>query len=1018
MSEKSGVNLANSSIQKIERNQDHFPLSFSQQRLWFLEQLSPELNVYNVPAALRLIGPLNKKAIMDAVKDIIKRHEILRASIFIDSAGNAYQKISPNIDFECDYCDVSDASKTSLQSTIRNKLNTELNKPFNLSKAPLLRCSLLRLSNNEHILILAIHHIITDAWSMELFFNELSELYNASLEHRAPQLPELHIQYIDFAVWQRNHFTDTIIRKQLDYWRGALSNIPDTSSFPTDYIRPSEVSYKGAAYYYTIPTEIHYLLKELTRKHDVTLFVVLLTAFQVVLHRFSNDETVVVGTPILNRHYSKIENLIGFFVNTLAMRLDILDNPTFLDLLHKNKENVLESQENQDVPFEQLVDDFKIRRDLSRHPIFQTWFVLQNKTDSLFSFKNLDVENIRVDEHISKFDLALWMKETEHNFELRLEYSTDLFKESTIKQLISGFENFLRIVGENPQLHVEEVPIIINEFKQVVFDNDQGFSGTIIEVIDGIVERKPNNIALKHGEKALTYRELLRQANQLSYFLRSHVTSGQSRVILALPRSFDAIISTLAVLKLGSAYIPLDLNWPEERIKHILKDSEAEVVLTHKKYSSFYKELGLKVFELDELRDQLRLESDKPLSVSIDPEQIAYIIYTSGSTGVPKGVLVPHRGLVNLAQTQSKLFEIDAQSRVLQFASLSFDAAVSEWSTTLSQGGCLCLLPEKDGKLTEDIVQIFQEESITVVTLPPSLAKILPAGSLKSLKTLVLAGEASSQSLIDKWVKHVKLINAYGPTEGTVCATAHVYKEGDVASLIGKPLPNIQVYLVNKANQLVPPGVIGEIVIGGIGVAKGYLNREDLTRTSFIPDFMQNKRDCYLYRTGDLGRYQEDGTIEYVGRTDHQIKLRGYRIELGEIEQVLLSSPDIQEAVVLLREIKTGQKVLAAYIESTTESKEGSDLLKNKLKAFLGERLPGYMIPEHWVELSEWPLTVSGKIDRQALLEVEIEIEKKVEKAGVEIEAEEKIKIEIQAKTGAYILRQEGNGFEDMCISG
>ncbi|MBN9232065.1 MAG: amino acid adenylation domain-containing protein, partial [Legionella sp.] len=520
MSEKSGVNLANSSIQKIERNQDHFPLSFSQQRLWFLEQLSPELNVYNVPAALRLIGPLNKKAIMDAVKDIIKRHEILRASIFIDSAGNAYQKISPNIDFECDYCDVSDASKTSLQSTIRNKLNTELNKPFNLSKAPLLRCSLLRLSNNEHILILAIHHIITDAWSMELFFNELSELYNASLEHRAPQLPELHIQYIDFAVWQRNHFTDTIIRKQLDYWRGALSNIPDTSSFPTDYIRPSEVSYKGAAYYYTIPTEIHYLLKELTRKHDVTLFVVLLTAFQVVLHRFSNDETVVVGTPILNRHYSKIENLIGFFVNTLAMRLDILDNPTFLDLLHKNKENVLESQENQDVPFEQLVDDFKIRRDLSRHPIFQTWFVLQNKTDSLFSFKNLDVENIRVDEHISKFDLALWMKETEHNFELRLEYSTDLFKESTIKQLISGFENFLRIVGENPQLHVEEVPIIINEFKQVVFDNDQGFSGTIIEVIDGIVERKPNNIALKHGEKALTYRELLRQANQLSYFLR------------------------------------------------------------------------------------------------------------------------------------------------------------------------------------------------------------------------------------------------------------------------------------------------------------------------------------------------------------------------------------------------------------------------------------------------------------------------------------------------------------------
>ncbi|MGC8483849.1 MAG: amino acid adenylation domain-containing protein, partial [Thermodesulfobium sp.] len=518
------------------------------------------------------------------------------------------------------------------------------------------------------------------------------------------------------------------------------------------------------------------------------------------------------------------------------------------------------------------------------------------------------------------------------------------------------------------------------------------------------------NVAIKAGEKELTYQDLLRQVNQLCHYLQPHVTSGQSRVILALPRSFDAIVSTLAALKLGAAYIPLDLNWPEERIKHNFKDSGADIILTHKKYSSFYKELGLKVFELDELKDQLRLESDKPLSVSIDPEQIAYIIYTSGSTGVPKGVLVPHRGLVNLAKEQSTLFEIDAQSRVLQFASLSFDAAVSEWSTTLSRGGCLCLLPEKNGKLTEDIVQVFQEESITVATLPPSLARILPVGTLKSLKTLVLAGESSSQSLVDKWVNQVKLINAYGPTEGTVCATAHVYKEGDGASIIGKALPHVQVYLLNKANQLVPPGVVGEIVIGGIGVAKGYLNREDLTQKSFIPDFIQNKKDHYLYRTGDLGRYQEDGTIEYVGRTDHQVKLRGYRIELGEIEQTLRASPDVKEAVVLLKEIKTGQKALVAYIEPATESKEGDDLLKEKLKAFLQERLPGYMIPEHWLEVTEWPLTVSGKIDRQALLELEL---KKKEEAPHESDEPQS---EIEKKLASLwcnVLRLDKVGVHD-----
>jgi amino acid adenylation domain-containing protein/non-ribosomal peptide synthase protein (TIGR01720 family) len=1003
----------NFDIPKIERNKAHFPLSFSQQRLWFLEQLSPELNVYNVPAALRLTGLLDKKAIMDAIKEVIKRHEVLRASFIADSDGTAYQNISPTLDFECNYIDLSNSAKTSLQSIIQEKFNSELNKPFNLSKPPLLRCSLLRLSNNEHILVLAIHHIVTDAWSMELFFSELSELYNASLEHRVSQLPELPIQYIDFATWQRNHFTDTIIKKQLNYWREALSNTPDTSSLPTDYARPAEVSYKGTAYYYTIPTDVHHQLIELTRKYDVTMFVVLLTAFQAALHRFSNDETVVVGTPILNRHYPKVENLIGFFVNTLAMRLDISDSSMFLELLQKNKENVLEAQENQDVPFEQLVDDLKIRRDLSRHPIFQTWFVLQNKTDSLFKFKNLDVENIRVDEHISKFDLALWMKETEHNFELRLEYSTDLFKDSTIKQFISSFESFLKFASEHPQSKVDEVPIVNTEFNRRVSHQEKlpfNQEGTIIDVIEATSKEHGENVAIKAGEKELTYQDLLRQVNQLCHYLQPHVTSGQSKVVLALPRSFDAIVSTLAALKLGAAYIPLDLNWPEERIKHVLKDSESDIVLTHKKYSSFYKELGLKVFELDELRDQLRLESDKPLSVSIDPEQIAYIIYTSGSTGVPKGVLVPHRGLVNLAKEQSKLFEIDAQSRVLQFASLSFDAVVSEWSTTLSQGGCLCLLPEKNGKLTEDIVQVFQEESITVATLPPSLARILPVGTLKSLKTLVLAGESSSQSLVDKWVNQVKLINAYGPTEGTVCATAHVYKEGDGASIIGKALPHVQVYLLNKANQLVPPGVVGEIVIGGIGVAKGYLNREDLTQKSFIPDFIQNKKDHYLYRTGDLGRYREDGTIEYVGRTDHQVKLRGYRIELGEIEQTLRASPDVKEAVVLLKEIKTGQKALVVYIEPATESKEGDDLLKEKLKAFLQERLPGYMIPEHWLEVKEWPLTVSGKIDRQALLELELKKKEEAPQESDEPQSEIEKKL---ASLWCNVLRLDKVGVHD-----
>ena len=963
------------SIPKLKES-GNLPLSFAQQRLWFLDQLEPGSVNYNIPAAWRLKGTFDKHAIHKALNTIIERHGSLRTS-FTQSNGVAVQNVDQNITVDIPLTDLSELESEKWTKAIQLSCAKEANQPFDLTKAPLIRCGLLRLSVKEHILLITMHHIITDGWSMDVFYRELWELYETFSQNRPALLAELPIQYTDFAVWQRQRFEGNSQQiKQLEYWKDRLEGAPPVLELPMDRPYPAVRSFRGARHEVVLPPQLLEDLKRLSREESCTLFMTLLAAFQLLLHRYTGQEDVVVGSPIAARNRAEIENLIGFFVNTLVLRTDFSGQPTFKELLKRVRETAFGAFENQEFPFDRLVEELRPDRQLSHNPLIQVMFALQNTPKTVFQLSGLTISSEHVDNRSSKFDLTLFATETTEGLRLSMVYATDLFEQKTIERMLSHYCVLLESIVDGSNRFIGEIPILTPLEKQQLLETwnetKRYYANDVCvhELFEAQVEKTPDNVALVFEEQQLSYAELNSKANQVAYYLRELGIGPDTLVGIFLERSLEMVIGMLAVLKAGGGYVPLDPTYPAERLSFMMQDAQVNIILTQKKISNQIKcEQGL-VICLDDFQEDILRQSRTNLECNSTPENLAYVIYTSGSTGLPKGVMIQHKALVNLLGWNQDVFPITESDRMGQKTPYGFDASILEFSPPLLVGATLVLAKPFGHQDVEYLVDWILTQKITILRAVPTLLRMLllePKFKLcNSLRLIFSGGEALPVELRNQFFDTSKadLVNAYGPTEACVDATCYRCSIEDLTDSvpIGRPISNTQVYILDDNLQQVPVGVVGELHIGGAGLAKGYLNRPALTAEKFIPNPFGRHPDDRLYKAGDLARYRPDGNIEFLGRKDHQVKLRGFRIELGEIESVLGGHAAIETAVVVVREDVPGDKRLTAYL---VENSEELDLAV--IRGFVKEKLPDYMLPASYVVLERMPTLPNGKVDRKSL---------------------------------------------------
>ncbi|WP_199336379.1 non-ribosomal peptide synthetase [Nostoc sp. FACHB-110] len=971
------VKTTHQPIARVSRDGD-IPLSFTQQRLWFLQQLSPDSQSYNMLQILRLEGALNIVALEQSLGELVRRHEILRTT-FPAVEGKPVQVIASFTDFTLPVRNLQGLSAEAQTAQIQQIAQSVASEAFDLAVGPLVDFTLLKLSDREHILLLKMHHIIYDGWSLNIFNRELSQLYTAFTQNLPNPLPELSIQFADFAVWQRQWLTGEVLKEQLTYWEQQLAGVSGVLELPTDKPRPPVQSFRGGVESFQLNREITQRLKQLAKQSDATLYMTLLAAFFVLLSRYSGQSDVVVGSPIANRNHKSVEPIMGFFANTLALRGNLSGNPSFIDFLAQVRQTTLSAYAYQDLPFEMLVDKLQPERDLSRNPLVQVIFALQNAPASAWELPGLTIDYLplSVDETV-RFDLEVNCQEVMGCLEGVWNYSTDLFDTTTITRIVRHFQTLLEAIVVNPQARISELPLLTTaeeqqllvEWNDTITDYPQ--DKCIHQLFEEQVERTPDAIALVMSNEQLTYAQLNRRANCLAHYLQSLGVKPDVLVGLCVERSPLMIIALLAILKAGGAYLPLDSEYPSDRLSFILDDTQVPILLTQEILLHKLPATSAKVIFLDEIWSHISQNNqENPLS-EVTPNHLANVIYTSGSTGKPKGVMVEHRGLVNLAQAQIHTFGVDSSSRILQFASLSFDASI--WEILMAWGsGASLYLGKKDALMPgTPLLERLRTDGITHITLPPSALAVLPTEQLPKLQTIIVAGEACPLELVKKWSVGRNFFNAYGPTEASVCATIAQCTPQDEKVTIGRPIANVQVYILDEQLQPVPLGVPGELHIGGAGLARGYLHRPELTQQKFIPNPFSGSRGAgeqgsrgkeRLYKTGDLARYLPDGNIEYIGRIDNQVKIRGLRIELGEIETALSQYPAVREAVVVVREDIPQRKYLAAYIVPH----QNLAINNSELRSFLKQKLPNYMIPGAFVILDALPLTPNGKVDRRSL---------------------------------------------------
>ncbi|MCZ8026599.1 MAG: amino acid adenylation domain-containing protein, partial [Microcystis sp. LE19-10.1B] len=948
---QTGLGLKLPSIVPVNR-EDDIPLSWAQERLWFVNQLEGESGAYTIDLTMRLRGNLNVKALEKAFQAIIQRHEPLRTQFKLKD-NKPIQAIDPNVTFTLPVVNLQNLSHSEQQ--VKNLLLAAASEPFDLESGSVLRVNLLQVKTEEYVLLLAIHHIAADGWSIGVLIDELSVYYRSFCTGTKADLPTLSIQYADFALWQRQWLTNEVLDRQLSYWKQQLTGVPLLHQLPTDRPRPAIQSFRGGTERLQLDSQLTQQLKKLSQESGSTLFMTLLAGFAVLLSRYSQQTDVVIGSPIANRNRTEIEGLIGFFVNSLVLRFDLSQDPTFEDFLAQVRQTTQDAYDHQDLPFEMLVEKLQIERHLDRNPLTQIVFALQNAPSSPWDLPGVNIEEIPSGLDSVRVDLELYLWDAAEGLGGFCSYNRDLFDAETIVRMMTHFKTLLAAIVENPRQSLASLPLLNPEEEYQLLEGwnetkaDYSYNKCIHQLIEEQAARTPDAVAVVFENQQLTYAELNSQANQLAHYLRSLGLETEVIVGLCVERSLDMIVALIGILKAGAAYLPLDPEYPQERLQFMLEDSQVPLLLTQ---SSLIDKLpnhrGKTVF-LAEIWQEIKPMNRDNLTGKVTASNLANVIYTSGSTGKPKGVMVEHQGLSNLALAQIQTFAVSSQSRVLQFASFSFDACISEVLMALGAGARLYLASKENLMPGLPLIKQLRENKITHITLPPSALAVLPWENLSSLQTIIVAGEACSPELVKKWSQGRNFFNGYGPTEGSVCATVAKCTPVDEKITIGRPIPHVQVYILDSHLQPVPIGVPGELHIGGAGVARGYLNRLELTAEKFIsnpfvsldppltPLDKGGERPSKLYKTGDLARYLPDGKIEYLGRIDNQVKVRGFRLELGEIEAVLSQHPLVQEAVVMAR--------------ADQASDHDQDQLNTNLVAYLVPALKGQVLPE---QLAQW----------------------------------------------------------------
>lgn len=951
-------------------------MSFAQERLWFLEQLESGTSLYNVSLALRLTGPLVEEALRNALDAIVARHEVIRTT-YEASEGVPVQMIHPPCPVDWERIDLSTLAEGRRSGEAHVRAIQEARRPFDLSSDLMLRARLYHLAPDDHILLLVMHHIATDGWSTNLLLHEFSVLYDAKVHGEEPKLPELTIQYADYASWQRERLQGSILERDLAYWRRQLEGATRLR-LPTDRTRSAEPDYHGDSVAANLPASLVDRLKRLGREENATLFMVLLAALMVLLRRYSGQEDICVGTPIAGRMRSDVENLIGFFVNMLVLREDLSGEPSFCDFLRSVRNTCLEAYEHQEVPFEQLVAELQPARVRNQTPFFQVTLSLQHGEPRSPHFSGLASERVSFSTETSKFDLSIFARETENGLALSMTYSTALFDRSTMQQMLQCFCSLCEAVADHPEGIADSIPLSVDLETQDRIaalnrtDRPYPSESTVQQEFEDQVAKTPDAIAVVLGNRRMTYRDLDQRSNQLAHYLRQEGVHAESLVGVHMERSPQMIVSLLAILKAGGAYVPLDPHQPNDRLRQMIEESRPVCVLSHSGVSKALPSGSVPILLLDELEANLSQEPIAALlRVDVAADELAYVMFTSGSAGRPKGVEVTHRGVLRLVKNMDYLSLAD-RPRILQLSSPAFDASTFEiWGALLNGGRCV-LGPERIPSVSElgHLLRDFRIDTLWLIATWFNAIIDEDPTVLSTVQQLIIGGEPLSVPHVVKALqvlKNTSIFNGYGPTEGTTftcCYRIPADFDPRRSSVpIGRPIPNTKVYILDSHTELTPAGVPGELCIGGDGLARGYLGDPRLTSERFIPNPFSDRPGDRLYRTGDRVRLLPSGNIEYLGRLDRQLKIRGIRIEPGEIEYVLKQHPDVGDTRVVMHECQSGDLALAAYVIPACAASIAAD----SLKAYVSRQLPECMVPAFYMSLSEFPLTPTGKIDLRAL---------------------------------------------------
>jgi amino acid adenylation domain-containing protein len=956
------------------------PMSFGQERLWFLDRLYPGNPAYNISHAFQLDGTLDEASLRCSLAELARRHESLRTSFAVEG-DEPVQIIRAPGAAPFEQMDLTGIPMEHRETEAFENMSAEAARSFDLVHEPLWRVTLQKLEPNRHLLLLVIHHIVSDAWSMDVFCRELFALYEALSSGQPAPLAELPIQYADFALWQRRSVSGDFLTKQLNYWREQLKDLP-TLEMPTDRSRPATQIFAGAIHRFELPPNIVGMLKSLSREEGATLFMTLLAAFQVLLQRYTGQDDVVVGSPIAGRTRAEVEGLIGFFVNMLVLRTNASGDPTFREFLGRARKVSLEAYTHQDIPFEKLVAELQPQRDPSRNPLFQVVFALQNASHLPLSLKRLKVTEVQLNKPRIRFDLEILLEEADNSLSGHFVYNTALFEVDTISRMAAHFQILLESIAENPDQRLSQLPLLTeSERRQLLVDwnstaTNYPRDACIHELFEAQADANPAALAVAFGNHQLTYRQLDELANFLAHKLRTLGVGPDVLVGVCAEQSVEMIVGYLAILKAGGGYVPLDPSYPHERLAFMLRDANIPVVLIQEKCRPNFPQTGALFVCLDE--HELDEQSDR-LGKAANAVHLAYVIYTSGTTGQPRGVAIAHRSVVRLVHNANYI-QLSPADRIAQASAASFDAATFEIWGALLNGASLIGIPKTTVLSPKEFAYELRKQKISTLFLTTSLFNQMAGMDptlFGTLRYLLIGGEACDPNSVRRVLQHgppQHLLNAYGPTESTTFATSHrivSVEETEQRVPIGRPISNTQIYILDRFMQPVPVGVTGEIYIGGDGLAREYFNRPDITSERFVPDPFHGDSIGRLYKTGDFARYLPGGSIDFMGRRDEQVKIRGFRVELQGIETVLSQHPEVMQNAVIARRTHTGELRLVAYVLTSANTRS----LQEELRSYLREKLPEFMVPAAFMILDSFPLTRNGKLDREALPEPKQEVQ-------------------------------------------